>query len=128
MNNRGQSLVLFVVILPVLLLLLVLIVDVGKLIILKLELNNISEIVLDYGLDNLEDENLYSEMTKLVKMNKNDIDNVNIDIIDNKIYLKLSHNDEPLFKNIINVLEFKIETSYVGYILDDKKRIERLGD
>ncbi len=128
MNNKGQSLALFVVLLPVLLLLLVLIIDVGKLIILKLELNNISEIVLDYGLEHLEDETLYSDLTKLVKMNKNDIDNVNIEFKEDKIYLKLSHSNETLFKNVINIVDFKIETSYVGYMLDDKKRIERLGD
>ena len=128
LNNKGQTLVLFVVILPVLLLLLVLVIDIGRVITLKLELNNISEIVLDYGLDKLEEENLRDDLINLVKLNKKDINNVNIEIIENKIYLRMSHNSDSLFKKMVNVSSFKVKTSYVGYLLDNKKRIERLGD
>ena len=53
LNNRGQSLVLFVITLPVLLIVLVIVIDIGRVISLKQELNNISELVLDYGLDYL---------------------------------------------------------------------------
>ena len=55
LNNRGQSLVLFVITLPVLLIVLVIVIDVGRVISLKQELNSISELVLDYGLDYLND-------------------------------------------------------------------------
>ena len=51
LNNKGQSLVLFIIILPILIFILILVIDVGKIIVLKQELNNISEFVLDYGLD-----------------------------------------------------------------------------
>lgn len=121
-NNKGQTLALFVVILPVLLLLLVLVIDVGKMIVLKLELNNISEIVLDYGLDKLGEDTINEDLVHLVKLNSKDV-NVNIDINDDKIYVRLSSNIDGLFKELIN-----IESSYVGYMLDNKKRIERLGD
>lgn len=121
-NNKGQTLTLFVVILPVLLLLLVLIIDVGKMIVSKLELNNISEIVLDYGLDNLEKENLHDDLMRLVKLNHQTVD-VNINIVDSKIYINLSNDSKSLFRNLIN-----IKSSYVGYIVDNEKRIERLGD
>ena len=128
MNNKGQTLALFVVILPVLLLLLVLIIDVGKLIVLKLELSNISELVLDYGLDHLDDEDLTDDLVSLVDMNKDDIDKVHIYIIDNKIYINMLHNNEGLFKKVSNITIFTVKTSYVGYIENEEKRIERLGD
>ena len=127
-NNKGQSLVLFIVILPVLLLLLVLIIDVGKMILLKLELNNISEIVLDYGIDNLDNENIYSELNNLVKLNKTDIDKIEINIVDDKIYLELEASGKGLFTGLINETLFTIETNYVGYIDNEEKRIERIGD
>ena len=57
-NNRGQSLALFVITLPVLLIVLVLVIDIGRVISLKQELNNISELVLDYGLDYFNDVNI----------------------------------------------------------------------
>jgi len=127
-NNKGQTLVLFVVILPVLLLLLVLIIDVGKMILLNLELNNISEIVLDYGIDNLDKENIRDELINLVKLNKSDIDEIDIEIVDNKIYLELEASGEGLFSGLINATLFTVDTNYVGYIDEDGKRIERIGD
>jgi len=127
-NNKGQTLALFVIILPILLLLLVLVIDVGKMIELKLELNNISKIVLDYGIDNIEKENIKDELINLVKLNKDDIDEIDISIVNDRIYLELEDNVQGLFSGIINATLFEIETSYVGYIDNGEKRIERMGD
>ena len=73
LNNKGQSLILFVLFIPILLLVLILVIDIGKLINLKTELDNISNIVLDYGLDNLEKEGLTQELEELVKLNKSSL-------------------------------------------------------
>ena len=127
-NNKGQTLVLFVVILPILLLLLVLVIDVGKMIVSKIELNNISKIVLDYGIDNIDKENIKDELINLVKLNKADIDDIDVEIENGKIYLELENNEEGLFSGIIGVTLFKIETNYMGYIDNGEKRIERIGD
>ena len=127
-NNKGQTLALFVIILPILLLLLVLIIDVGKVIVLKLELNNISKIVLDYGLDNMENEFLSDELINLVKLNKDDIHEIDIKVVDDRIYVGLETSLEGLFSKLVNVNLFDVETNYVGYIDNDEKRIERLGD
>ena len=45
-------------------LILVLVIDVGRIIVLKQELSNISEIVLDYGLDKIDDNELEIEKSK----------------------------------------------------------------
>lgn len=147
-NNRGQSLVLFVVVLPILFLLLVLVIDIGKMVVLKQELNNISEIVIDYGLDkidigiekddsnldsatndsNIDDtdeivsnEELVKELREVVRLNDSEIDDVRIEIRDNKIYMELQEGVK-----LINIRIFSIKSSYVGYIDGDKKRIERI--
>ena len=127
MNNRGQTLALFVILLPVLLLLLVLIIDIGKVIVEKLELNNINQIVLEYGLDNVEKENIYDEMLELVRLNKNDVDTIDINITSDKISLTLIDSVDFMFKKIVDINRFKIKSSYVGYIQDGEKRIERVG-
>ena len=127
MNNKGQTLALFVIFLPVLLLLLVLVIDIGKAIVKKVELNNINEIVLEYGLDNLDKENLKDDLINLVKLNNSDIDQINIDIVDNKIYINLLDNNDSIFKKIVSISKFNIESNYVGYIINNEKRIERVG-
>lgn len=126
LNNKGQSLVLFVVIIPILLFILILVIDIGKAINLKQELNNINKIVLDYGLDNLDQDNLEEEMTELVKLNNNEIDKIDIRFDDDKIYLNISCDMDLMFISIANISLFEITSSYVGYIQDDNKRIEKV--
>ena len=128
LDNKGQSLVLFVVVLPVLLLILILVIDIGKIIVLKQELNNINKIVLDYGLDNINNEDLENELIDLIKLNKNDIDKINVNIEDNKIYIVLTDKSEGIFSSFINISIFYVESSYIGNIINEEKRIERIGD
>lgn len=128
LNNKGQSLVLFVVVLPILMFILILVIDIGKIIVLKQELNNISEIVLDYGLDNLDKEELIPELKELAKMNKSDIDKINISIEEEKIIIELTDKSDGIFSGFIDIGIFDVSTSYVGYMENEVKRIERLGD
>ena len=128
LNNKGQSLVLFVIVLPILILLLILVIDIGKIIVFKQELNNISELVLDYGLDNFDSENIENELVNLIKLNKNDVDNINVYIEDDKIYVKLSEKCDGIFSLFIDLSIFNVNSFYMGSIIDDEKRIERMGD
>ena len=127
LNNKGQSLVLFVIILPILLLILILVLDVGKVITVKSELNNINDIVMDYGLSNLDKENLEEELINLVKLNKNDIDNVEVTIDNEKIYITMYEKIDGVFASFVDVPIFNIKLSYIGYINDGVNRIERMG-
>lgn len=122
MNNRGQSLVTFVLIIPILFLIFLMVYNIGNMILLKNELNDINHIVIDYGLNNIEEENIIVKMEELVKKNKNNIDNISINIEDNKIYVIL---EDSIDTNMnINGL-FRVKSSYVGYLDNDKKVIER---
>ena len=126
LNNKGQSLILFVLFIPILLLVLVLVIDIGKIINLKTELDDISNIVLDYGLDNLEKEDLISELENLVKLNKSDIDSINIKKEEDKIYIYLEDNNDGLFLGFIDISINSIKSYYVGYFENNEKRIERI--
>lgn len=122
MNNRGQSLVAFVLIMPILFLIFIMVYDIGSMILLKNELNNINYIAIDYGLDNLTEEDNKEKIETLIKKNKNDIDNIIINIEDDKIKIALYDkiNTKISFGDI-----FMVKSSYVGYMDDDKKIIER---
>ena len=125
-NNKGQSLVLFVIVIPILLFILILVIDIGKVINLKQELNNINKIVLDYGIDKIDEENLEVELTELVKLNNNEIDKIDIKLDDDKIYLNISCNMDLIFISLGDLSLFEITSSYVGYIHDGNKRIEKV--
>ena len=116
LNNKGQSLILFIVILPILLLILVLVIDVGRIIVLKQELDNINKIVLDYGLDNID----------LDDLNNNEIDDININLVEDKLYIELNMDTGGMLSGLVDISIFDIKSSYVGYIKDEKKIIERI--
>ena len=126
LNNRGQSLILFVIVLPIILLIAILVIDVGRVIVRKQELSNISNIVLDYGLDNLEQDDIYNELLELVKLNDSEIDEINFFIEDNKIKLELKDSVNGVFSYIENTSIFNVKSSYVGYLENGNKRIEKV--
>ena len=141
-NNKGQSLVLFVIILPILLIILILVIDIGRVILLKNELDSINKIVLDYGLDEMSDidnksnvdgnllnnnvDDIKNRIKNIIMLNKDDIDTINIDLKDNKIYIYLEDSINGIFSKLIDISIFDVKSSYVGYIDNDKKRIERV--
>lgn len=55
-NNKGQSLVLFILILPILLGIMVLVIDMGNVFYKKNEINNTLEFVLNYGLEMVQND------------------------------------------------------------------------
>ena len=160
LNNKGQSLILFIIILPVLLIILVLVIDIGRVIVLKQELDNINRIVLDYGIDymyeidnnglvdsdmnneiyidsvdnnikdltsnDIEFDDIKNEIRNIINLNKDDIDIISINIDDGKIYIVLEDSVKGIFSKLIDVSIFKVKSSFVGYMENNNKRIERV--
>jgi Flp pilus assembly protein TadG len=122
MNNKGQSLVLFILIIPILLGVMVLVTDVGNAIHEKNKINSIIEMVIEYG---LEENSSEEEINKLLEYNlKNNNNTVKIE--DNTINITVSSYKKGVISNIISFKGFKIVSEYIGYIKDDKKVIEKV--
>lgn len=122
MNNSGQTLVTFVLTIPIVVLIFMMIYDIGSMVLLKSELNNINYIAVDYGLSNINEEDISSKIKALIVKNKDNIESISIKVEDNKINIVLedSIDTKLLLKEI-----FKVKSSYVGYLENDKKKIER---
>lgn len=88
LNNKGQSLVMFIILLPILLLILTLVYDVGNAIYEKDRLSNTNYMVVDYALDNIDsiDED---DLNTLILENDNNLDDISIMIIDNSVDISL---------------------------------------
>ena len=122
MNNKGQSLVLFVLLIPILLGSIVLVIDIGRTVVLKNSINNKIELVIEYGLeDNLTSE----ELTKLLEYNLQDCENT-LNIEDGLIEVNSKTYVEGIISNIINFKGFSIESEYRGFIKNNKKIIEKV--
>ena len=104
MNNKGQSLVLFVLIVPVLLGVIVMVVDVGNTILVKNKINGIIEMIIEDSL-----ENKYNEDTivKLLDYNLDDI-NSTVDISGEMINIKASTYVDGVISNVFDFDGFTI--------------------
>ena len=139
LNNKGQSLVLFIIFIPILLGIMALVIDLGNAISKKSEIDNVLELVIDYGLESGEaflenDEPEYlneelinwkDELNLLLNYNLNNI-NSKVSLKDKKLIISSEYYVEGIFSNILNIKGFKIESEYIGYIENNEKQIEKI--
>ena len=122
MNNKGQSLVIFILIIPILLGIVVLVIDAGNAIYEKNKINNVIEMVLE---DGLEDGYSEEEINKLIDYNL-DSGTYSVDVDNDVINIKVSDDVDGVFSNILDIDGFHIVSEYDGYMENDKKVIEKV--
>ena len=126
-DNRGQVLVAFVLLIPVILMLLALIVDVGFLYVEKRKTDNVVKDIINYGLDNLDlqEGTLQTKLTKLVNSNLDDVQRLSIQIDADSIEINITINKQSIFSNVYKDASYKIVSDYVGNITDSAKDIRK---
>lgn len=126
LNNKGQSLVMFVIIIPIFLLLITLVYDVGSAIYEKNSLYNTSYMVIDYGLDNIDSVS-EGELINLVMMNTKNLSFMSLDIDDGVIEIILKKKISGIIGGLFGFDLVEVNVHYEGKIIDGEKRIERIG-
>lgn len=126
LNNKGQTLVMFIVIIPILISIMVLVIDLGSAFTKKQELNNVNKLVIEYGLDNLDQENLESDLTSYITMNAKDLSNVKVTVESNTINVTTKAYIDGIISKALNIDGFEIVSTYQGYLSGEEKRIERV--
>lgn len=125
LNNRGQTLVLFVMLLPIMLLVMVLVFDIGKSIVEKQKLDNISFMIVSYGIEHSNDDNIEGTLKELVTLNYKDATDVEILVKDDYVSVSLSGKVKGVFGNLVGKSNFKVRSYYIGNINDKKiKRVK----
>ena len=128
LNNKGQSLVLFIVFIPVFLGIMALVIDVGLSLSKKNEIDNVLEYSLKHYLKDEEvflKENIKEELKELIDYNLKDI-TTSVIIENNIITLKANTYVEGIFSNILDIKGFKIESEYIGYVENEKRIGEKI--
>jgi len=106
MNSRGQVLVIFVILLPIFLMVLTLIIDLGMLFIEKRKIDNNTYDALEYYLDS-------NDKDKTIKLIEKNIEDVEVDIKDN--YNSVEVNVSKEYKGIYNIIyDNEIKITYIG--------------
>ncbi len=126
LSSKGQALVIFVIFVPVIIMVGTLIIDVGFARYNSNNLNDITKLVIRYGLKNI-DSDPYNKMVDLLYQNDSDIDNYSIEIdVENKtIKMSVDKATKGFFGSIVGKEIYKEKSSYIGYIKDEKYIIEK---
>lgn len=125
LNNKGQSLVMFVLIIPIFLLIITLIYDVANAIYEKDRLSNTIWIAIDYGLDNINDITK-EELNDMIISNDDGLNYIDVIVNDNEIIVKTSKKIKGIICKMFHFELTTINCNYKGKLIDDKKEIERI--
>ncbi len=125
LNNRGQSLVLFIVLIPIFLLIMTLVYDIGNYVYEKNRLTNSVYMAISYGLDNI-DEVTSVDVDNYIRSNIDDLMSLAVTIDDGVIEVYATRDIRGGIGMMFGFDFAKIECSYRGIMDNDKKVIERV--
>ena len=111
MNNKGQALILFVLLLPLLLLLMAFVIDTGMILKEKAKLDSTLRTVLKTTYKDKEEENYEERLTKLLEENEIPCTNMELERKENKIRLQIMYEKESIFGKIIGLNTYKIKST-----------------
>lgn len=120
MNNKGQALVVFVLVLPLIMLIIAGVMEMGRLSLTKTEYEDSIVDTITYGLDNLEKENVKDKM--MILLDKNISGTKNVEISDGVIRVHVTSDLDGMFSTLFKS-NYEINLIYKGYIVDGKKKI-----
>lgn len=124
-NNKGQSLVMIVLIIPIFLLILTLVYDVGNAIYEKDRLSNTNYLTIEYGLNNI-DTVTENDLKNLIEQNTSNLKYIYVTIEENQIEIKMEKDAKSIIGKMFNFNLVKIISHYKGKIINNQKEIERI--
>ncbi len=117
MNNKGQTLVTFIILIPLVFLLLGLIYDIGVLVVEKKKIENSIKEIMEYSLNNIDDSSLSDKINFNLKKNLKDI-NITTSINNNIIKINVKKEIKTILIKVIS--KTKLDITYKGEIKDNK--------
>jgi len=121
MNKHGQTLVLFIVFLPIFALLGILVVDIGLASREKTKVESTTRIIMDEIREKNITGSIEEEIKILFRENNINIDNLIITIDGNEITIENFYKINSIFGNLIDIKNYRVETKITSII---ENRIE----
>lgn len=118
MNKHGQTLILFVILIPIIIMLLAVVVDVGLITTKKIKLEEITKDAIKTAF------NSDDKILELLKKNDIDINKVKIDRKDGKLKIEIKEEIKSIFGGIVGIKEYNVVVRLTGYMENDKVVLE----
>ena len=123
LNNHGQTLIMFVMLIPVILILMALVIDVAYLYRENAKLESTTKSVIKNLYDNKDDPNINNMVIELYKKNNINIDNLKINIKNENFKIKNNYKIDSIFGKIIGLKKYEVKVSFKGYYEENKLKV-----
>ena len=110
MNKRGQTLILFVILIPILLGMAAVVVDVGYLISKNVELKEVSKTIVEEVIDNASEEKIQD----LFLLNDIPVENLEVEILDDRVHIENEYEIDSIFGSIIGLSTYQVRVDITG--------------
>lgn len=124
-NNKGQVLVLFVLMVPLIIFIIAYFLENMFISNEKQKLDNINQMLLEYSYENKENVGLYDAILNLALKNDKEIIIESFDINTDYIEITLSKDMDSMFGKIIGINKYEIISKYKATISNDKVIYEK---
>ena len=122
-NNNGQTLIIFVILIPFLIMIMAFVVDISYMYSESSKLQNATKTIINDNYDKRLNDDIKKDIKELYK--KNDIKTTNLKVDGNENYLKIKNNYkiESIFGKIIGIKTYNIKVSLKGYKENNKIKV-----
>lgn len=120
MNNKGQTLVAFVLIVPAFIMLLAFVVDTGFLLKESTRLNSVTKTILKTTFDKRMNDDYEKHITNLYIKNDISLENIEINTSIDEVKINNYYHVDSIFGKIIGLKEYKIKLSMIARNVDGK--------
>ncbi len=125
MNKNGQTLILFVLLLPMLIVLLAFVVDTGIVLQEKTRVNSLVKTILKTTHEEYLEENYQEKVLELLNKNNIPVEKIDLKITVEEIKIQIEYQKESIFGKIIGISNYKIKSSIKGKIKEGTLKIEK---
>lgn len=125
MNRNGQTLVAFVIIVPVFIIFMAFVVDTGFILKEYTKLNSVTKTVLKTTYDKRMENNYKDQVIKLFDKNNISTKNIEITSNENKVIINNKYTIDSIFGQIIGLKFYKVKISMVANEVNGKVIIEK---
>lgn len=123
MNNKGQTLVAFLLVLPFLCLFCGFLFDIGVLQTEKRRMDNVVKDTIQYALNHQEEENVRTNVEVLLNQNLDDIETKETLFDTNKVEILVSKKQKSFYSILMGRKIYTIQSHYVGYFINEEIKL-----
>ena len=115
MNSKGQSVVAFIIIVPIFLLLLAFIVDTGLVLNEYTKLESLTKTILKKTYEDRMQSNYLNEIKTLYKKNNISTQNIEVIVLDDMVKIENEYNTKSIFGQIIGIKKYDLKIKMKVY-------------